>query len=209
MSAWFVIWCLARFCSFITWCLFFITVLPQVCLHPFCSYPFPFTLPLPSPTYSSSRLLPLYKAMCIATVCFKWSTFFPLALSTFCPSWSKLHSWDSPFLLALKPLFAVMFVKIGKKVFVCGSYLNYCFFLLWSDCPLAVNCLARLFQFTSAVPRLGLSNSTRTSSALSFCPFTDPIVYALQQHYALGVQLQTCLKEVCWGQGGRRWGNTM
>ena len=126
---------------------------------------------------------------------------FSLALSAFCTSWSKLHSWDSPCLLALKPLFAVTFVKTGEDIFLCML------FLLCSDCPLAVSCSARLFQFTSAVSRLGLNNSTRTPSTLSLCLFSKPIVYPLQQHYALGVQLQTCLKWAFWG-GGDAWGNT-
>lgn len=127
--------------------------------------------------------------------------FFFLALPTFCSSWSKFHSSDSSFLLVLKPLFAVMFVKIGNEIFVCGSYLNYYF----SYCPLAVNCSARLFQFTSAVLRLGLNNGTRTSSALS-CLFSES-VYSLWWHYVPGVQLQICLNGACWEGGGSWWGN--
>lgn len=78
-QAWLVIRGLARFCSFVTWCLFFITVLPCVCLHPFCPPHFFhlhchfLLLLLVHPCFCL-----LYKAVCIAAVWFKWKPIFVL-----------------------------------------------------------------------------------------------------------------------------------
>lgn len=67
-----------------------------------------------------------------------------------------------PFLLTLKALFPVMFVNAGMKTSARSKLSELLLFLLWSDHPLAVKCLASVLQFTCAEPRPGPKNSTRT-----------------------------------------------
>lgn len=136
VSAWFVICCLAGVCSFITLCLF-ITVLPQSYLY-------------------NLLLWHVYHGFCCCAELYTLPHFFfpSLALSTFWPSWSKLHSWDSPFLLSLKALFPVMFVDIDRKTSACGSCLNYCFFSFGLTIPWQLNAQQVYFNLPLQSPDL-------------------------------------------------------
>lgn len=180
--------------------------MPQVCLHPFTPYLFPFTLTLPS-------VFPVQQGFCLCTkLCalrqsvLNGVLFFFLALSTFCSSWSKLHSWDSPSLLALKPLLAVMFVKIGKEISVCGSYLNYCFSYSGLTVPWLL--IAQQDHFSLPLQCPGLDSITVQGHHL-LCPsvfLVSPLFALCNTIMPLVSSCKPAWRD-CAGEGGGWWGN--